>query len=63
MKINKATGILEVTHTMPGISVDHIIENTGFKPLISNNVGIIPIPTDGELDLLRNKIDPNRVYI
>ena len=63
MKINKSMGILEITHTMPGISVNHVIDNTGFEPLVSNNVQIVPVPTDGELDLLRNKIDPDGIYL
>jgi len=63
MEINKSVGILEVTNLMPEISIDHVIENTGFKPLISSNLKTIPVPTDNELDLLRNKIDPNGVYI
>ena len=63
MKINKSMGVLEITHTMPGISVDHVIDNTGFEPLVSNNVQIVPVPTEGELDLLRNKIDPDGIYV
>ena len=63
MKINKSKGILEITHTMPGISVNHVIANTGFTPLISDNIQIIPVPTKDELDLLRNTIDPNGVYV
>ena len=63
MKINKSMGLLEITHTMPGISVNHVIDNTGFEPLVSNNVQIVPVPTAGELDLLRNKIDPNGIYV
>ncbi|MQG38987.1 MAG: glutaconate CoA-transferase [SAR202 cluster bacterium] len=63
MKINKSKGILEITHTMPSISVNHVIANTGFTPLISDNIQIIPVPTKDELDLLRNTIDPNGVYV
>ena len=63
MKINKSVGSLEITHTMPGISGNHVIDNTGFEPLVSNNVQIVPVPTAGELDLLRNKIDPNGIYV
>ena len=47
----------------PGVSVENIIENTGFLINISSDVSRTALPTDEELRLLREEIDPKRVYL
>ena len=46
----------------PGVSVSEIIEQTGFPIDVSKAVESEP-PSPLALELLRNKIDPNRMYI
>jgi acyl CoA:acetate/3-ketoacid CoA transferase beta subunit len=47
----------------PGIRLEALIENTGFPLLIPKEVPATPLPTAEELRLLREEIDPNRVYL
>lgn len=42
----------------PGVSVDEVAANTGFDLAIDGEVAQTRIPTRGELDLIRNVIDP-----
>lgn len=42
----------------PGVSVDEVVQNTGFPLVVPSNVPESRLPTDGELRLLREAIDP-----
>jgi glutaconate CoA-transferase subunit B len=46
-----------------GISVDDVIAATGWDLQVSPDLRSIPAPTAAELDLLRDDIDPQRVYL
>ncbi len=43
----------------PGVTVDEVVENTGFELVIPDDVPESRLPTDEELAVLRNEIDPN----
>jgi acyl CoA:acetate/3-ketoacid CoA transferase beta subunit len=47
----------------PGVSVDKIIENTGFPLVIPGKVATTPLPTEEQLHILRDEIDPRRAYL
>lgn len=47
----------------PGVTVDQVLENTGFELLVADVVGQNDPPTAEELRLLREEIDPERFYI
>lgn len=49
--------------TQPGVSVDEVVENTGFELVIPDDVGENPPPSDDELRILRDEVDRNRLYI
>jgi glutaconate CoA-transferase subunit B len=49
--------------TQPGVTVDEIVENTGFELLIPEEVGENPPPSRDELRILREEVDRNRLYI
>lgn len=42
----------------PGVSVDQVQELTGFALTIPDNVAVTPEPTDAELALIRERLDP-----
>lgn len=42
----------------PGVDVETIVENTGFELRVPDSVPETTVPTDEELQLLRNSIDP-----
>ena len=47
----------------PGTALDDVLENTGFPLRVQETVPITAIPTAEELRLLREEIDPRRVYL
>ncbi|KAB2905637.1 MAG: 3-oxoacid CoA-transferase [Anaerolineae bacterium] len=47
----------------PNITIQDIIENTGFELLILGDVETLDPPTAEELRILREEIDPDRLYI
>jgi glutaconate CoA-transferase subunit B len=52
---------LKATH--PGVTVQEVIDSTGFKLIIPKEVGQNPAPSAEELRLLREEIDPGKLYI
>jgi glutaconate CoA-transferase subunit B len=47
----------------PGVEVDEVLDNMGFRPEIPAALPTTPSPTPRELDLIRQVIDPNRVLL
>lgn len=47
----------------PGVELEEVIENTGFELLFADEVGRNEPPTDEELRVLREEIDPDKLYI
>ncbi len=60
---DKETCRMRLDAVYPGVTVEQVIENTGFELLIAGDVGEIEPPTDEELRTLRDEIDPQRLYI
>ena len=49
--------------TQPGVTVEHVIENTGFELLLADDIGENPPPSAEELRILREEVDKERYYI
>jgi len=47
----------------PGVHLQELLDNTGFPLLIPDPLPVTPVPTPEELRLLREEIDPGRVYL
>jgi glutaconate CoA-transferase, subunit B len=47
----------------PGVTLEQVLENTGFELLVADTVGQNAPPTESELRLLREEIDPEHYYI
>ena len=47
----------------PGVTVDDVVENTGFKLIIPDDISTTEPPTSEELKLLREEIDPSGIVI
>ncbi len=62
MGFDDETKEMTLLQVHPGVTVDEVIENTGFELLIGN-VKEIDAPTDEELKLLREEIDPSGIVI
>ncbi len=63
MAVDKSTGRLSIQKLMPGVTLDEVIENTGFKPESAAGLGTVDQPSEAELHLLREEVDPDRVYL
>ena len=42
----------------PGVTREDVIENTSFEMLFAEQIGETPAPSDEELEILRNEVDP-----
>lgn len=51
---------LEALH--PGVKLDEVLDNMGFRPIVPDDVGISEPPTEEELAIL-NELDPDRMYL
>jgi len=60
---DEKTGEMKLEGVLRGIKVEEVLEGMGFKPLISENIHELEPPTDDELRLLREEIDPSRIII
>lgn len=49
--------------TQPGITVEQVVQNTGFDLELASYIEINPPPSAEELRLLRDEIDKDRLYI
>ena len=49
--------------TQPGVTIDDVIENTGFELLMADEIEAYPPPTDEELRILREDVDKDKFYI
>jgi len=49
--------------TQPGISVQEVLDNTGFELLVAEHVEENPPPTPQELRILREEVDKDHLYI
>ncbi len=62
MRSNHVTGLLELDAVFPGISVEDVVNNTGWKLDASHAKEFKP-PTEEELKALRMLVDPSRIYL
>jgi glutaconate CoA-transferase subunit B len=54
---------MRLAATHPGVTVQEVIDNTGFELIIPEHVPVNDPPSTEELRLLREEIDPQRYYI
>lgn len=58
LDFDEKTKLMRLISTHPGVTVEDVITNTGFKLIIPDTIGVTAEPTDEELRLLREEIDP-----
>ncbi|UTX54335.1 CoA-transferase subunit beta [Leucobacter aridicollis] len=56
-------GELVLTSVHPGVSVEHVLEHTGWPLQVSPDLAVTVLPTEHEVHLLRNEIDRVRLYL
>ena len=47
----------------PGVTVEQVVENTGFELLMADHIAENEPPTAEELRVLREEVDPEKIYI
>lgn len=55
--------VLKIETLHPGVPVQDVVDNTGIKVSIPDDVARTGEPTEEEVYLLRNRIDPLKMYI
>ncbi len=58
-----ATCRMRLEAVAPGVTVEQVRENTGFELLLADSIEQIEPPSAEELRVLREEIDPDRLYI
>ena len=56
------TGEMTLLTLHPGVTLEHVREHTGWEPKVAPDMGETPAPTDEELRLIREELDPAGVY-
>ncbi len=59
---DEATGEMVLRTTHPGVTLDDVRANMGWEPAITEDLGETSAPTDEELRLIREELDPGGVY-
>jgi len=54
---------MKLLETQPGVSVEEVMENTGFELLLPERIKQSQPPTEEELRILRGEVDRDRLYI
>jgi acyl CoA:acetate/3-ketoacid CoA transferase beta subunit len=53
--------VMRLASVHPGVAVEQVLENTGFELVTDGDVPETRAPTDEELRLIRERIDPNAI--
>jgi len=54
---------MRVESLYPGVSLEQVKDNCGFELLVSDELEITPPPTEEELRVLREEVDPDGYII
>lgn len=63
MNFNNEDREMQIESIHPGVTKEQIIENTGFKVKFAEDLKETDLPNENEIYLLRNVIDPKKLYI
>jgi glutaconate CoA-transferase subunit B len=63
MKFHPDSQKMMIESIHQGVELNEVLEHTGFKPLIPEKISITPPPSEMELQILRQEVDPNRYII
>lgn len=63
MAVDKKTGKLQVIKLMPGVTLAQVQENTGFPLNSIPNPSTVALPTNEDLRILREEVDPEGEYL
>lgn len=61
-RFGQATGEMELASLHPGVTLDDVRDNTGWEMRVADDVTETPAPSDEELRLIREELDPGGAY-
>jgi glutaconate CoA-transferase subunit B len=59
---DEGTGEMTLTTVHPGVGLEDVRANMGWEPRVADDLAETPRPTDEELRLIREELDPGGVY-
>ena len=59
---DETTGEMTLLTMHPGVTIDDVRSSMGWEPRLASDLGETPPPTDEELRLIREELDPAGVY-
>jgi glutaconate CoA-transferase subunit B len=59
---DETTGEMTLRTLHPGVSIEDVRANMGWEPTVADDLGETPPPSDEELRLIREELDPGGVY-
>ncbi len=63
MGYDPLTKRMKVESLHPGVTRQDVVDNTGFEMLFADPLPVTPEPTEEELRILREEVDPERIII
>jgi glutaconate CoA-transferase subunit B len=63
MGFHRETKEMMLLNIHPGVTIDDVVENTGFDLIITGDVTETQPPSEEELQILREEIDPSGIVI
>jgi glutaconate CoA-transferase subunit B len=63
MGYDSLTKRMKVESLHPGVTRQDVVDNTGFEMLFDEPLPVTPEPSDEELGILREEVDPERIII
>jgi glutaconate CoA-transferase subunit B len=63
MGYDPLTRWMKVESLHPGVTRQDVIDNTGFEMLFDKPLPVTPEPTEDELRILREEVDPEKIII
>lgn len=63
METDPETGLFVIAKLMPGIDLEAVYDNTGFRPAVSPTIDVVSLPSKRDIRTLREDVDPKGIYI
>jgi glutaconate CoA-transferase subunit B len=63
LESDPVTCALRISGLMPGVSIEDVVAETGFRPEVAPQVSEVAPPSGDALRALRDELDPGRVYL
>jgi glutaconate CoA-transferase subunit B len=63
MEISRESRAMQIVKLMPGVKLEKVLDNLQFTPVVSPHLAEVHPPTAEQVRVLREEVDPMRVYL